>query len=348
MNDVERWLVDKEAEKEKEKEKEEESESESLRHAGSTDNVKDEIHDLRDKVIELQGRLRELGREMAKIATAPSNLSAGSKTQSAAVSVAPQTASSIVTHSHPSSSIATHSTALPSGPSTSVHHPRLLSTTARESTSPPMASKRRESGTRLPYPAGDYASPPDTFSPSNSPPSSISSAMRFLSTTIPGLPLYASSGLGTLAGASYSTTSLSSLSSSGMGAGRPLSLLAQPKFVSASAALNRTASPTPAPAKGRGGQGLPPPKSAASTRQTSVSPTPAASARKRYTVALGGPIAAPPGKDELSLNTASSFCVTAANTNANANIKESYTDSSAPASLKRVGTPRSFSRVIGG
>ena len=31
MNDVERWLVDKEAEKEKEKEKEKESKSESLR-----------------------------------------------------------------------------------------------------------------------------------------------------------------------------------------------------------------------------------------------------------------------------------------------------------------------------
>ena len=173
--------------------------------------------------------------------------------------------------------------------------------------------------------------------------------MRPLSTTIPGLPLYASSGLGTLAGASYSTTSLSSLSSSGMSAGRPLSPPAQPNFVSASAALNRTASPTPAPAKGRGGPGLPPPKSATGTRQTSTSPTPTAGARKRYTVALGGPITAPPDEDEFSSNAASSFYVTAANTNANANIKESYTDSSAPAPLlKRVGTPRSFSRVIGG
>ena len=155
-----------------------------------------------------------------------------------------------------------------------------------------MTSKRRESSTGLPYPAGDYASPPDTFSPSNSPPSSISSAMRLLSTTIPGLSLYASSGLGTLAGASYSITSPSSLSSSGMGAGMPLSPPAQPNFVSASATLNRTASPTPAPAKGRGGQGLPPPKSATGIRQMSVSPTPAAGARKGYTVALGGPITA--------------------------------------------------------
>ena len=255
--------------------------------------MKDEIRDLLDEVVELQGRLGELGREMAKIATAPNNLSAGPKTQSAVVSVSvePHTTSSIVTHSHPTSSIATQLTGSPSGPSTPVHHPRLSSTTARESTSPPMTSKRRESGTRLPYPTGDYASPPDTFSPSNSPPSSTSSDMRPLSTTIPGLPLYASSGLGTLAGASYSTTSLSSLSSSGMGAGRPLSPPAQPNFVSASATINRTARPTPAPGtKGRGAQGLPPPKSATGTRQTSISPTPTAGARKRYTVALGGPI----------------------------------------------------------
>ena len=150
---------------------------------------------------------------MAKIPTAPNNLSAGPTTQSATVSVAPHTTSSIVTHSHPTSSIATHSTGSPSGPSTPVHHPRLSSTTARESTSLPMASKRRESGTRLPYPTGDYASSPGTFSPSNPLPSSISSAMRPLSSTILRLPLYASSGLGTLAGASYSTTSLSSLAS---------------------------------------------------------------------------------------------------------------------------------------
>ncbi|EDQ98269.1 uncharacterized protein LACBIDRAFT_306254 [Laccaria bicolor S238N-H82] len=98
VDDVKRWLVDKEAEKEKDKEKDKASESESLRHAGSTDSGKDEIHELRDEVIELQGRLGELGREMVKIATAPNNLSAGPRTQSAAVSLAPQTTSSIVTH----------------------------------------------------------------------------------------------------------------------------------------------------------------------------------------------------------------------------------------------------------
>ena len=74
-----------------------------------------------------------------------------------------------------------------------------------------------------------------------------------------------------------------------------------------------------------------------------------AGARKRYTVALGGLITVPPDENEFSSNAASSFYATTANTNANANIKESYTDSSAPAPLlKRVGTPRPFSRVIGG
>jgi len=66
MNDVERWLVDKEAEKEKEKEKEKGIESESLRHASSTDDMKDEIHDLRDEFVELQGLLGELGRGWRK------------------------------------------------------------------------------------------------------------------------------------------------------------------------------------------------------------------------------------------------------------------------------------------
>ena len=204
-----------------------------------------------------------------------------------------------------------------------------------------MTSKRRESGTKLPYPAGDYASPPDTFSPNNSPPSSISSAMQPLSTTILGLPLYTSAGLGTLVGASYSTTSLSSLSSS-LGGGRPLSLPTQPKFVSASSTpLNRMASPTPATK----GQGLPPLKSGnTDKRQTSVSLTPTAGARKRYTVTLGGPITAPPDEDEFSLNAASSFYATA-NTNVNVNTS---VDPHATVPLKNVGTPRLFSCVIGG
>jgi len=76
-----------------------------------------------------------------------------------------------------------------------------------------------------------------------------------------------------------------------------------------------------------------------------VSPTPTAGARKRYTVALGGPITAPPDEDEFSSNAASSFYTTA---NANANTNTNTDPPTAAAALKRVGTPRSFSRVIGG
>ena len=132
-----------------------------------------------------QGRLGELGWEMLKIAMVPNNLSTGCKAQSATVSmsVAPH-----VPHSHPTSSIAMNLAGLLSGPNTPIHHPRLSSTTASESTSPPITLKRRELGTRLPYPAGDYTSPPDTFSPSNSLPSSISLAMRPLSMAVLGYP----------------------------------------------------------------------------------------------------------------------------------------------------------------
>ncbi|EDQ99200.1 uncharacterized protein LACBIDRAFT_335261 [Laccaria bicolor S238N-H82] len=212
----------------------------------------------------------------------------------------------------PTSSIVTHLTGSLSGPSMPIHHRRLSSTTA---TSPPMTSKKRESGTRLPYHAGDYSSPPDTLSPGNSPPSSISSAMRPLSTAISGLPLHTSSGLGTLPGSSYSTTSLSSLAS------------AQHPHQQKDEEHNNDCLP---------------PKSAAGKRQTSVSPTP----RKRYTVALGGSITAPPDEDEFSSNAASLFCTTAANTaaNTNANI-HTHTDPPATAPLlRRVGTPRWYSR----
>ena len=52
--------------------------------------------------------------------------------------------------------------------------------------SPPMTSKMRELSMRLPYPAGDHTSSPETFSPSNSPPLLTSSAIKPLSVTILG------------------------------------------------------------------------------------------------------------------------------------------------------------------
>ena len=273
MNDVERWLVDKEKDKETSstKEKEKESPSEDVHH---------ELQDIREEVSELQGRVGELGREMAKLATAPSNLSSGPKQQVAAVSPAIPTTTSVLVQQHTGSSI-------PSTP----HHARLNSATAHDSTSPPMASSRRtSSGTRLPYPQGDYTSPPRAFSPTNSPPGSLGTSSRN-PVPISGLPNTSGRGLST----SGSSTSLSSSYSYG----RTMS----PTPMSAARAI----SPTPS------GNGLPPPK-AAQQRQASVSPTP----RKRYTVALGGPIVAPP--EEFSSNAAQ------------------------PEPPRRTGTPKSFAR----
>jgi len=60
---------------------------------------------------------------------------------------------------------------------------------------------------------------------------------------------------------------------------------------------------------------------------------------------LGGPITAPPDEDEFSSNAASSFYTTA---NANTNTNPNTDPPTAAAALKRVGTPQSFSHVIGG
>ena len=249
MNDVEKWLLEKEKGKE---------EAASMKEE-TKDIPSQELQEIREEVSELQGRLGELGREMAKLATAPSNLSSGPKSQVVSVSIGPQTASSVIVEQNTGTI----------SPST----PRLSSTTAMESTSPPIASTKTPSGTRLPYPQGDYTSPPDTFSPTNSPPGSINMSVRTRPIPIPGLPSTSSNLI------SYPSTS--SISSFG---GRTLS--PQSCAVNTSPTISGT----------NGGTGLPAPKSA-TQRQTSISPTP----RKRYTVALGGPIIAP---DELSSNAA--------------------------------------------
>ncbi|KAF8064904.1 hypothetical protein FPV67DRAFT_160506 [Lyophyllum atratum] len=257
MSDVERWLVDKEKEKDKHK-----GEAASVHEASREDvsaSVKHDLLDMKDNITELQGRVGILGREMAKLATAPSNLSSGPSRQPGPISVAPPTTSTIVVHDNP--------VVPPTSPVSTPQHSRLVSATARESTSPPMASSK-SSGTRLPYPTGDYATPPGTsvlsqgvFSPTNSPPSSITSATRIRPLSVAGVP---GVGLG-LGLSTLNTASTSSISSSIRGT---------------SAQAARATSPT---------QGLPPPKYP-SPRRSSVSPTP----RKRYTVALGEPIVSPP------------------------------------------------------
>lgn len=248
MSDVERWLVDKE------KEKESLSTLDlSEGKEGGKAHATEELREMRDEIAELQGRVGELGREMAKMATAPLNLSSGPSRSPAIVSAAltPQTSSSADVVSAPAQLTS------PNTPKSSTTSRTAPSSTARESTSPPLVSSGQSSArgySRLPYPSGDYATPPDSglldrgafASPTNSPPSSLSSTQPL---NIPGLP---------------STTNISSSPSS---------------YGSLSSGLPRTIS-SMSPSSD-----LPPPTRPAD-RPTSVSPTP----RKRYTVALGGPI----------------------------------------------------------
>ncbi|EAU83792.2 hypothetical protein CC1G_07527 [Coprinopsis cinerea okayama7 len=266
MNDVERWLVDKEKEKEKEK-------ANTPNNQSQPDNAafKEEMNEIRDEISELQGRVGELGREMAKMATAPSNLSSGPKSQTvnASVSIAPRQASTQLVHEDGPPILPPIVPDLTGTP----RHTRL-SSTALDTTSPPLASNNRTpSGTKLPYPTGDYNSPPDAFSPPNSPPASINSKFR-KSSSISGLPSSA-----------YPTPVSSTLNRpTSPPSTAPLSSSLSRSPNTARTDTARTESPTP------NTSGLPPPKPKGNFRQSSVSPTP----RKRYTVALGGPIVAPP------------------------------------------------------
>ncbi len=256
MNDVERWLVDKEKEKQ---------ETTSVKESSSQEDVHQELHDVRDEIAELQGRVGELGREMAKLATSTSNLSSGPTSQMASVihAAGPST-SSVLVQQHTGSSIF------------STPHTRLSSSTARDSTSPPMLSfKRNPSGTKFSYPQGDYTLPPVSFSPPSSPQNSLGASTR----TNP----HTGSGLPSIGGTTSASSVLKSQSSFGM--------LRTSSPISASAPT--TSSPS------QSGNALPPPHRAASPRQSSVSPTP----RKRYTVALGDRIVArSPSPDDMSSN----------------------------------------------
>jgi len=250
MSDVERWLVDKEKEKEKQ------SLSTLDLSEGKDDKAQptQELHEIRNEITELQGRVGELGREMAKLATAPSNLSTGPSRSPAIVPppLSPQVSSSADIMS------LTAQPALPSTPGMTTTPRHIPNSTARASTSPPLASSGPSGArnySRLPYPSGDYATPPDSTlpdrgafaSPTHSPPSSLSSTRPL---NIPGLP--------------NTTTNPSSSASS---------------YGSVSSGLTGTIS------SASQSSDLPLPKRPAD-RPASVSPTP----RKRYTVALGGPI----------------------------------------------------------
>ena len=236
MNDVERWLVEKEKEKE----------PQGQQQYSASPDLSQDISDIREEMVELQGRMSEIGREMAKLATSPSHLSNVPSRgpiihKSSSSEIALRSMTTSPTHSYPTA-------------------------VGKEPTSPPSISPliptSTGSRTRLPYPTGDYATPPDTVilaqghfsSPPNSPPSSTLSGS--VTKPLSGLPTGLETPASSISGLPGNNSPLNGLS--------PQS---QPKV-------------TPSPS-------LPPPKN--EFRHSSVSPTP----RKRYTVALGGPITDP-------------------------------------------------------
>ncbi|CAL1710028.1 unnamed protein product [Somion occarium] len=173
MDDVERWLVDKEGEKDGNQKPVEALRTGDLPPA-------DVLNEIREELAEVQGRIGELGREMAKMVTAPGNLSSGPSRHPAGLGRAPSASSSIAVRSI---SANLGSNARGSTP------PKTKEPTTSPTTSPPVRSASR---TRLPYPTGDYATPPDSvilgqgpFSPPHSPPSSASKGARM---SISGLP----------------------------------------------------------------------------------------------------------------------------------------------------------------
>lgn len=243
MDDVERWLVEKEAEKDNEQPKEKDPEPLVVPQQTGDPSATLALQELREELAEVQGRIGELGREMARMVSSPGNLASAPSRNGAAIGRAPSTSSFNAVRSISSNVVSTPRTSL-----------------TKDTTSPPVVTTPPPpSRTRLPYPTGDYATPPDStilhqgaFSPPGSPPSSLSVAAQ----SITGLPVH-------LADPPSTGTSPSGIPR----ATSPVGLEQEP-----------SSPPT-----------LAAPSARPSQRNASVSPTP----RKRYTVALGGPIMAP-------------------------------------------------------
>lgn len=255
MGDVERWLVDKENQRSKEVS----SNNDKL-------SPESELAAIQGDVTELQSRMSELGREMARLATSPAVLSSSNAIRSSPVmsTAPPMESSNVSPHESTFSSAAdtTFSEFSTSNATSALESIRSLSTprrapslTARESTSPPLA---RASTRRTPSGSRTRLPYPtgDYASPGEiiSPPQTPAS-----SPPPPARP------------ASMVISGLPALSS-------PLELPA------AITPPGRVSSPSLS--------GLPAP-SMHSPHRGSVSPSPMQGGRKRYTVALGGPIVAP-------------------------------------------------------
>ena len=257
MGDVERWLVDKENERTKENEQEKVDKQEK---DGRPSEVG--LGAIRGDITELQGRITELGREMARLATSPAILSTNTAAhESPETRSAPPTESMTVsTHESSFSSVSSTS---PSGSGIGTSSINAFSTprrapslTARESTSPPLA---RVGSSKTPSRGGTRLPYPtgDYASPDMISP-----------THTP-----ASSPPAASRPTSMAISGLPPISS-------PFEFPPPP-----TSPPTRMTSPTPS--------ALPAPH-IPSTRRGSVSPTPLSGGRKRYTVALGGPIVAPP------------------------------------------------------
>ncbi len=145
---------------------------------------------MRDELVEMQGRISELGREMAKYVTSPAGMPSTMplRVSTQAVSTAPQTNSSFAIHAQTSSAIAVHSRSLPPHtPQSSVSRISSYSDLRRrDSVSPPFilpsAIRAEQPRSHLPYPTGDYTSPSGSvvigqsaLSPPQSPPTTSNS-----------------------------------------------------------------------------------------------------------------------------------------------------------------------------
>ncbi|KAH9983382.1 hypothetical protein BJV74DRAFT_777130, partial [Russula compacta] len=163
MGDVEQWLVEKENEKGVG-----EGEEDVAAKSNASSALEGTVNEMRDELVEMQGRIGELGREVAKFATSPAILSTTpSRVSAQAVSTAPQTNSSFAIHAQTSSSITVHSHSLPPNTPQAATVSRISSYSdlrRRDSVSPPFvptsAIRAEQPRSRLPYPTGDYTSPP--------------------------------------------------------------------------------------------------------------------------------------------------------------------------------------------
>ncbi|KAJ4487979.1 hypothetical protein J3R30DRAFT_3695629 [Lentinula aciculospora] len=315
MGDVERWLVDKEAREQRNNGQDSEGDAtksfpnNQISNRDQGEGVRNEVQNLRDEMLELQGRIGEIGREMAEMGrerafekVMPEKLSSSKQSQPTKIREAspPPTSSSFALVE----SVSPGTSDWPNLQS----HKRVPS--VRESTSPPLmrSLSRQTTGSRLPYPTGDYAPIPldadavmsGTFSPPASPPGSLNSrtptkkitlGMQASSSYAPsgiGLGLANSASFGVPAVSSSASTYSTSYSNASFSSVSSISPSTSPSPSPRPRGPQQTGTVNASPSTAPKGRVLPvPPSSAKDQQSSSTSPS---GGRKRYTVALGTPI----------------------------------------------------------